>query len=89
MAEREQGVEVFRVFRSDADRDMTNLRRPDWNRELKLLRPKNYDLVPLKKLGKGDHGHILLDMFIKRGRGSARVSKMFERVVCNYFFTIL
>ena len=83
MAEREQGVFLRKVARSEIDCKPTKEVEEKVSAVLKNIRPKTVDYIPIKFHGKGASGYLIKDMVCKRKKGSKRVSHMFQKF-CFY-----
>lgn len=81
MSDREKGVEIREVERSMIDREVYPEMEHEFNNRLKKVKPKMYDLVPLKRYGSGDHSYMLYEKINHRGKNSRTVSKMFKRAI--------
>jgi hypothetical protein len=79
LAEREQGMKINQLDRSDIDVKPPKDVEEKVAGALSKLRGKSIDQVPIGFVGKGAGGYLIKDMVCRRGRGAKRVSEMFKR----------
>ena len=48
------------------------------------MRPRKYDLIPIKFWGKGGHGYMLYDWVHHRGRGAPKLGKQAADLIRYY-----
>ena len=83
MALREQGVYLRKVPRSEIDCKPTKEIQEKVSAVLKNVKPKSTDYIPVKFYGKGPSGYLIKEIFMRRKKGSKRVSYMFRKF-CYY-----
>ena len=91
MAEMEKGMRVTKLSQVPTDTDKANkpMRVPEdikeeTERYLQNMRPRSYDLIPIKFWGKGGQGYMLYDWVHHRGRGSPKLSKQASDLIRYY-----
>ncbi len=83
MAEREQGINVRKISRSELDCKPDKQTEKEVSKVLKNIKPKGIDHIPLNFFGKGSSGYLIKNMHCNRGKGSKRVGYMFKKFL-NY-----
>jgi hypothetical protein len=83
MAEREQGVFLQKIRRSEIDCRPSKEVEEKISPVIRNIKPRAIDKIPVKFHGKGCSGYLIKDMVCRRGLGSKRVSFMFQKF-CMY-----
>lgn len=81
MAEMEKGVRLQKIRRSGTDTQPPEALKKKIEESLAKMKCKRKDLIPEDFIGKGGKGYILKNLVIHRGRGAAKVSKIFKDTV--------
>ena len=93
MAANEKGLRITRLSQVPTDTDKANhepMRIPkdikeDTERYLQNMRPRKYDLIPIKFWGKGGHGYMLYDWVHHRGKGAPKLTKQASDLIRHYY----
>jgi hypothetical protein len=83
MAEREQGKKIHQLSRSELDIRPTKEAETKVANTIGKLQGKAIDHVPIGFIGKGPKGYLIKELVVRRGIGSKRVSKMFQKFMHN------
>lgn len=83
MAIREQGIKLKQIDRSEIDVKPPKDVEERISKVLKHKKPKSKDHIPIGFHGKGPKGYLIKEMIVRRGRGSRRVSQMFQ-LYCHH-----
>jgi hypothetical protein len=83
MAEREQGVMLRKVRRSELDAKPTKEIEDKIAPVIRNIKPRCINHIPIEFHGKGCSGYLIKDMVCRRGKGAKRVSFMFQKF-CMY-----
>lgn len=83
MAEREHGVFLQKIRRSEIDCRPTKEIEDKISPVIRNIKPRAIDKIPVRFYGKGCSGYLIKDMVCRRGLGSKRVSFMFQKF-CMY-----
>jgi hypothetical protein len=79
MALREQGIKIKKISQSERDKNPTEEDKEKISKVLKNQKSKMAVAIPVKFIGKGPKGYLIKELYVNRGPGSKRVSKLFQR----------